>query len=247
MTRYVVRPKHIRRTPSIIAGALGAVTRRVDASRCLPFDLNQDFFMAVPASVPIGADPSRWEQLNLFSRSNKASQRVLMMGEGITTPDSFDPYMNRVVVRPYRHMGGVDYTVQDVGSPIPEGYYASNLFPKTREYRVVYHRGQVLCTYLKKLPPNVEPDIEGPWNHDITGATFMTVTRNINDKLLGTMFYTDMARAMESTIGFDYLNTLAVDVLYCDDMPGSYAVCEFNLCPGITIQNTIDKLVSLNR
>lgn len=241
--RYVVRPRSVRGTPRRLARALRAETRVVNARNVYEFDPSRDLFLAIPPLPRVrltssGSEDS-YRTLHNFYTRHKAGQRSLLQGYNIKTPADYEPFEGQYVHRPMRHMGGVDFNLS-TESVAPDGQYSSPLFRKTREYRVLYCRGRRVCTYFKRVE---ERDPRVPWNHDITGATFMTVERDINDKLIGTSFYNDMALLMGSwhSSGFHYAGLIAVDVMY-NRFDNSYAVCEFNFAPGITIDGTFERI-----
>lgn len=240
MIRYIVRPKGIRSTPRRLVTELGARDTRVVNARNTRFDINQDLLLAIPSVCPVNALPWKFDNLHNFYTRDKYGQRCILQSEGVKTPLDYEAHEGRYVIRPTRHMGGLDYTVQD-GPSCAAGYYASPLFAKTREYRVIYMRGRRVATYLKKTTGDI--DMEQPWNHDTAGATFMTINREINDKLRGTSYYQDMAGLLscQNPIGLNYAGLLAVDVMY-RDADEAYAVCEVNFAPGLSIETTFDKM-----
>lgn len=243
--RYVVRPTSIVTTPRRISTELGATsTMKVNARRT-HFDANRDLMLAIPERCPLNMPAEKHRNLREFYTRDKRGQRRLLREEGIKTPDDYEAHDNRYVIRPTRHMGGLDYNVQ-TGDECSSGYYASPLFLKTREYRVIYMRGRRVATYLKKLPEDFTSSdnySEAPWNHDTAGATFMTINREVNDKLRNTSFYTDTADLLscQNAIGLDYAGVLAVDVMYRDN-DQQYAVCEVNFAPGLSIESTFDTM-----
>lgn len=264
--RYVVRPSHIRRTPQLIAEGLNATTRRYPGRG--PYDPRRDFFLVYPrpGCLDSGAisEPARllssrrvaqergsgstslsYEELYEFFSSDKARQRISLAAAGVSTPYTARSSSVRTnntvpvgsfITRPLRHSRGQGYRITpDPNDFIPGQEYIQQLYPKDREYRVIYCYGDPIIVLRKKVAEDTPQ--EAPWNH-AAGARFQTINDVPNCRLCHTEFFETMDRL--PIIKSAHL--VAVDVMYSNTL--GYSVCEFNTCPGITIEANLRKVVS---
>lgn len=235
--RDIVRPNSIGRTPRRLKTALGA-RRTVKVSDVVTADYQQDLFLAYPEPTRVINRPPDYRFICSFYQSNKVTQRTVLQDLGLPIVPMFNLRGNyeRFVVRPLRHSQGRDYRITaDVDDFNASTHYISALIPKDKEFRVLFYKGQHVCTYLKQNPNNI-PASE-PWTH-ANGCTFATINNPQNDKvhrlgLLDQLKETSLAK-FASLVAFDVL--AAGNTLY---------VCEANLCPGLTITGTIDKIVAI--
>lgn len=193
----------------------------------------------------IGAgDPHR----EPFRLAHKAGQRRRLEDMGIRTPNSYEPN-GKWVVRPLNHHGGRGFEVMEQEEkPRYRGKYSSPVFNRTHEYRVVYLRGERMFTLLKRVDEGMPQDV--PWNHS-GGSSFVTVNNWDNNRLRHTTFFEDF----EGQVGWPdgrqtFFNSLestphlvGVDVLY-NHSNRTYAVCEVNFAPGLTIENNLNAIVT---
>lgn len=100
---------------------------------------------------------------------------------------------------------------------------------------MIFVHGDPLITLLKKAPEGVSK--EEAWNHT-NGSRFLTVTKEKNDRLKGTDFYEKLSDV--PIIKFGHI--IAADVLWSDDL--GYVVCELNTCPGLTIEDNLERVVN---
>ena len=251
MLRYIVRPTNIRKTPRIIADALSVRTRTVDA-RHTCFDLSSDFFCAYPPAhrvvdgngVPCVGD-SCYESLRGFYTSSKPTQRLVLARSGIRTPwtrTSHTDWCNhgttvpRYIVRPFAHSGGRNYRITEDQNDFREGQeYLQAVFPKDREYRIIFIYGEPIIWYRKKVTQGTPAEVA--WNHD-TGSFFLTIQRPETCKLTETTAIEDLLR---SPI-IQNASIVAADIMWHPTL--GYSVCELNMCPGIQIPASIERIVS---
>lgn len=246
MIRYVVRPSGILSTPTRLKDALSAhsVVKYSDNKRFKPL---VDFFLAYPPEGRIEPAPGlEYSTLRHFFLSNKYEQRRAIHAAGLSVPETIginleatvpEPLQTSIsreafVIRPMRHMGGNGWRLDTEYDPRQE--YASRLFPKEREYRVIYCRGKHVVTLSKRVPTGLGTD--RPWNHTL-GCRFNSLNDERTTKLYrNTDFYThaDCSTVVRNA------DLVAVDVMMSAD--NRYAVCEFNFAPSISIQRTLDKI-----
>jgi hypothetical protein len=151
--------------------------------------------------------------------------------------DRFGPYPNtRWVVRPLRHRAGQGYRItQDPTDHDPAREYVQELYPKRREYRIIYCMGVPIITLLKRVPENADPD--GPWNH-ACGSTFIT----IEDLSRSYLRHTDVYDRLSAVPVIQNAHLVAADVLLGED--NDYVVSELNFCPALTIEANLRKVAS---
>lgn len=240
MVRYIVRPSGILTTPQRLKDTLEAQRIVLHCHPTKRFSSDTDFFLSYPrpSQVDVGNTPV-YLALRSFFVADKFEQRRLIHSAGIKTPrtlgidhDTTD-IRETFVIRPKRHRGGEGFRV---GPPVydPRTEYAAELFPKTREYRVIYCRGQKVATLYKRRPDSVT--VDQPWNHT-SGCRFCTLSDEGRTRLARyTSFYTDV---LNSEI-VQHADLVAIDVMLSED--NRYAVCEFNFCPSISIPTTLSKI-----
>lgn len=199
-----------------------------------PFDWNQDLFIGVPALTKTVNTPDDYIYLSRFYRRTKQEQRDTIRLNGLPTPDDYIPHENQWVHRPHRHFGGQDFVIKTTAVTEQDGWYSSPLFNRTHEFRAFFVRGQHVKSVLKKVNEGTPQDT--PWNHTY-GSRFLTINNPTDNDLLArhTQFYQHMQVVFDRpSNGFNLAAVLAVDVLYNANTQ-SYAVCEFNFAPRISI------------
>lgn len=143
----------------------------------------------------------------------------------------------KFVVRPLRHYGGTEYRITtDPTAWDPEREYLSELYPKDREYRIVCVRGEPLFTLLKRTPEGLSNT--EPWNHT-NGSYFVTVQDWSKNRLRHTDIF-DRIRSSDLIRSFDLCG---IDVLWSREHEQPYVVCEVNLCPALSIESNLRKVV----
>lgn len=247
MTRFVIRPPSIHRTPKLLARRLNADTRRSDSLR-VNFDYERDIFLSYPHPANLtrrtGATLAAvYRELFSFANTSKIRQRNTLRSAGVAVPDSASTHEaarelgeGRFIVRPYRHQGGAGYRLTSDPTDFIEGTeYVQRVFPKDREYRVIYAFGDPLVTLLKRAPEGVSNELA--WNHQ-QGALFQTITKEKNDRLLRT----DFREVMSKLPIINYGHIVAADVMWSDQH--GYQVCELNMCPGLTIPQNLERIAN---
>ncbi|SHH47605.1 hypothetical protein SAMN05444169_7641 [Bradyrhizobium erythrophlei] len=266
MPRWIIRPRKISTTPRLLASKLGIQTRSYPSARNQRqgFNFDRDFFLVYPDPTFVGhsafgGDDGAlcYEQLYRFFSQSKAGQRVLLRQSGLPIPDTTSSQIvasnwlvqrneqtgrfqahqpNSFIVRPLRHSGGSGFRLTSDPTDFIAGQeYVQRLFPKTREYRLIYVKGQLAVTLRKKVREGTRAD--QPWNHAV-GATFQTVNDLPSCKLTGTDIFT---RLSTQPI-IQHAHLVAVDVLYAR---GKYVICEFNSCPGLSIESNLMRIVNV--
>lgn len=248
---FVVRPAKIRTTPQAVAQELGCQTRRYPSRRHRLYDYNRDFFMAPVNPQDVQNAPQGYTDLYHFLSRDKYGQRLLLGRLGVPIPKTVGSHRqarevfgdggSRYVVRPLRHSGGRGYRVTENPLDFQERIeYLSELYPKKREYRVIFVFGNPLITLRKK--PHGEATEAEPWGH--VNSTFQTIKDVAGGKLANTDFYWRLAH--NPIIRAAHI--LAVDVVWNGKREGQeYAVLEFNTCPGIDIDANRAKVVEAIR
>jgi hypothetical protein len=198
------------------------------------FDYEKDFLFAVPKQEDTLNAPEGYPELRSLYYKHKGGQRRWLSSQGICTPDDYEPHEGKYIQRPFNHHSGRDYTVLDSApDSVPEGYYAAPLFKKTHEYRILMVKGEPLITLLKRNPEDGAIPVDQPWNH-ANGSSFITVNNPENNRLRHTSVVADL----HSNPTLNTAHILGVDVLYNHD-DRSYAVCEVNFAPSITLENNL--------
>lgn len=247
MVRFVVRPNNIRRTPKRLARLLSA-RRTALVSDSTKFDWLQDVFLAYPSEDRVANVDASYIASLKFYTSNKKAQRLLLHQSGVPIvpvyhdgafvgPEWDDTGM--YVIRPLRHRAGIGFSTLPKESLLTtlskQSEYVSPCIKKTKEFRVVYYKGQRISTYLKKVPANL--DYLDPWTF-AHGCVFHTVSKEINDKLNHIGFYD----RLDSSVVSD-CHLCAVDVLLTEDKKPY--VSEVNLCPGISVKRTLSRILGV--
>jgi hypothetical protein len=207
------------------------------------YDYRRDFFMGAVAPEHVRNAPHGYQEVfNFFSR-DKYSQRRALQAAGIPIPGipaGSDPSdqqpARKYVVRPLRHSAGRGYRVTESSTDYVAGSeYISVLYPKKREYRVVFAFGNPILTLRKK--PNEGVGYEQPWGH--SNSFFQTVNDLSTCRLAQTDFY---HRLVHNPV-IRLAHIVAVDVLWNPAESEPYVVLEFNACPGIQLEQNQQKLV----
>lgn len=244
---YVIRPRGIRGTPAKMAGTLQCQTRFYPNTRHpRRYDYLRDFFMTVPHPEHVSNAPATYNDLYHFSSRNKYGQRSILSNFvpvprfAATQAEAASLTGTQFVVRPLRHSGGLGYrTTGDRLDFIGGQEYISELFPKRREYRIIFLFGQPVVVLRKK--PNEGVDETQPWGHE--NSTFQTINDVPSCKLSGTDVFTRLS-AMPAV---QAAHITAADILYNSKSDPKYAVLELNFCPGIDIENNVNTITEVIR
>ena len=183
---FVIRPKHIYSTPKHIATDLACKVRSYPRPEKPKrrYVYNRDFFMVpIDPSVVINA-PTHYGDMYAFSTRNKLGQRQ-QLAQFVNVPrcagspeEASALEGAQFVVRPLRHTGGIGYRVTaDRHDFIPGQEYISELFPKRREYRIIFVFGQPLIVLRKKPNEGVTHDL--PWGHQNSLITSLEVSSSV--------------------------------------------------------------------
>jgi hypothetical protein len=251
--RFIIRPSDIRRTPRELASRFAVETRRYPSRIRTVFDYRRDLFLIYPPPQSVYNRPSRgangqfqsvypYERLYSFFSSNKAAQRQTLKLNGIPVPETYtDRYEAAYaiggtwIVRPLRHSGGQGYRITTNATDFQHGEYLSRVFPKDHEYRIIFVLGEPLITLYKRVPEGLSPQL--PWNH-ANGSTFVTVNDIRKCRLSRTNIY-DVLRSLPI---IKYGHIIAADILWSNG--NGYVICELNTCPGLTIDNNLERVAS---
>lgn len=250
---FVVRPRSILGTPRSINRAL----RRVDIRwklRYYPspvkpnrmFDYRRDFMMFPARPEHVLNAPAEYSSVFAFSQLNKYGQRRYLnefvpTPQAATTPAAAAALAgDKFVVRPLRHSGGLGYRVTSDRSDFnPGAEYISELFPKRREYRVIFVFGQPILYLRKKQHEGV--DETQPWG--AANSSFQTILDVPGSRLAGT----DCVPRLSNIPVVRAAHIVAADVLFNHKHDPVYSVLELNFCPGIDIENNLQKIVEVIR
>lgn len=139
------------------------------------------------------------------------------------------------IVRPRHHYGGsrffvclTDYQMRQAINMCGKGWYASEIFPKTHEYRVLVLQGYVVRV-SERFPGNAEGI---PWN--VTAGGFQ---RKLSHDVWPPSVIQTAISATEC-LGLDWG---AVDL--ATDVDGRVVIFEVNTAPGITNPRAVTRLV----
>jgi hypothetical protein len=234
----ILRPERNEQTPRALRELLpGWEMRRYPGWTSGQPDWNTDFFMVYPPAENVQNVNETYTQLRHFYQKNKPNQRRALGELGLPIAECALRILDvmdwpnagsqRYVVRPLRHEGGQDYRVTNNPRDFREGdEYVSKLFPKEREYRMLYVHGQLTMFWQKKKAEG-ETD-EGPW-----GAEGHSSFANITDWEGSYLFRnTDARTAIGNTFVARNSHIVAFDVLYSHTLR-SYVVLEANVCPAL--------------
>lgn len=244
----IVRPKGIYGTPHQVATELGVGTRYYpNPRRKRTFDYNRDFFMVPVAPEHVTGAPPTFAALHNFLTRNKYGQRRLLQEAGIPVPrvasrpeEAEGLTGERFVVRPLRHARGIGYRVtQNRLDFVTGAEYISELYPKRREYRIIFVFGEPLIWLRKK--PHEGCDETQPWGHE--NSTFQT----INDVPTCRLSSTDCATRLSQVPAVGTAHIVAADILYNRDHQQPYTVLELNVCPSLSIDNNRAKVLEAIR
>lgn len=244
--RYIVRPSGFMSTPKRIRRTVGAQGIRKHTANNVLFDYNQDLFLGYPHPMKLNrwTRPDYYSDLYNYFIGTKYQQRETLHNAGVKVPQTIgidiSPYQlsadAQLVLRPFRHTQGQDYTVTDINTLSMgdlRNHYASLIFPKRWEYRCVYMGGELLFTLFKKNQRQVE--YTRPWNLS-NGFFFMTVHQLENNRVRHTSFFDDV----QQWDLLDKYHLIAFDIMI--DEHFNYAVCETNFCPALTINNNLERI-----
>lgn len=220
------------------------------------YDARETAFLYYPPTKHVRNPWPGYAACRRYFWYHKRGQRNVI-GQYFNIPRSADEGEPPYIVRPLRHFGGRKFFVADseeerraAEREIDGGSYAMELIRRTREFRAFFVGGDHTTTMLKSLeeygyaeaeniPPTDDDELQRqPWNRDQMGTRYLTITREVNDKLTGTSFYDD-AEDFMSDYPFD---VLAIDVAY-NDNDDSYSVFETNFAPQCTVESTLNPMV----
>jgi hypothetical protein len=252
---FVVRPKAVFGTPKKITKELREKNPRWKL-RFYPnpqkpdrrFDYRRDFLMFPVSPDHVEGFPEAFVNSVNFAHKNKLHQRK-ELEQYVPVPKVSGSHAeaetlqgDQFVVRPLRHFGGMGYRVTSNRLDFSPGTeYISELFPKRREYRVIFLFGKPLIFMRKK--PNDNVTEEAPWGHQ--NSFFQT----INDIPGCRLSETDCVPRLSSCPAVSGAHIVAADILYNKNSEGKYSVLELNFCPGLDIDNNRARVVEgiLNR
>lgn len=201
-------------------------------------DYRRSCFVYYPRRRFVTNRPDTYRNLRSFFIKDKHSQRERLSNWFNVPIDAGYPK----ILRPLRHKGAEQYFVianeeelREVLQYIEFEYYTQTVFPKKKEYRVIYIYGEPLICLLKKnLDETEELDPALPWNG--TNTYFTTI--NINTcNLTRTSFFED-ARRFFQELPFD---VVAFDVGWrINNRIREYKLFEVNFAPGLAIEDNIE-------
>ncbi len=245
----IVRPRHIRGTPRRLAELLNTSTKAYPSARNT-YDAEEDIFTIYPDPAQVRNRGSRYDLCYGFFSGNKFQQRQALRGWGAPTPETFRTHeeaagsrQGQFVVRPFRHSGGSHYRVTDNPRDFIEGSeYISAVFPKTREYRWIFVRGQPAVFLRKKPDEGIQiPGVAEPWNHT-RGMFFRTVAQPNNSRLPQAA----VLAALGQCPVVQAADLIGIDILF-NQRDNSWVVCEINACPGISIEENLSRIADIFR
>ena len=229
---------HYRRHRALAQAVPDMDSVRSSVRRTVDYDTTA--FVYYPDPRRVHNTPEYYNRIRTFARYNKVGQRNVL-SEYFDMPRRYPDGEFPYVVRPLNHFGGREFHVvdneadlQDVRNGL-DGSYAVELFRRDKEFRHLFIGGEHIVTLYKDRPEGVAQ--EEPWNHAQAGTTFMTVTRDVNDKLLETDFYESAERFFR-----DYpLDVVAFDTAY-RYRDNAYRLFEVNLAPQVTIPHVLESI-----
>lgn len=256
---YVVRPASILNTPRNLADAFKAKLLKYRNGSLVPQitpTWDSTLLLVYPPAECLDAAPDFYPELRDFFAADKCGQRRRLGKLGIPVPPTFR-WKNdaaaygaahpgaKYVVRPMRTVRGQGYDVRTDPTNFEEKVqFCSRLFPKTREYRVIFVFGTALLTIEKRVPPTLS--WKDPWNHD-NGATFVTISGNCS------LHQSDFYGRLEGCSIIRHADIVAADVLWTDDQNAAvefnspYLITEFNVCPGLGPDNRAKVVEFVNK
>lgn len=239
MFRYLLKSKQFRTTPIYLKRTLNIRKLVSVGGRFSPdLDWNQDLFLAYPKPSQYNNQlqnlPNSYDIISNFYTANKKLQRSILNSYNIKTPESYAANARHFVVRPLRHYGGINFRVTNNSEDYnPQYEYISPLFPKKREYRVIFVFGTPLIILRKK--PDDNATVDAPWNHT-NGSFFQTISSLSECRLhTQTSFFSDISDCPL----IQHTHIVAADVL---TNSSDYAVCELNFSPAITLPNNLQRI-----
>ena len=225
------------------------------------FDWQRDMFINLIRLVDykILYAPINYEDMRHLLVSSKGWQRKVITELGISTPPVFDAeFENKFIVRPPFHHAGKGFikvdsleAAYDEAKKLGNRAYISQVVPFEKEFRVIYGNfngePQIIAVLLKKAAEGYWREDGFPIGHHLN-SKFITVHNEVNNKLLLTTFFDDVKGFFEK---YPY-QFMAFDVGYQtterykngNDKVGRYWVFEMNFAPEVTIQNTLDKILT---
>lgn len=244
--KYIVRPPNIVTTPRLLSIMFKSKIRKdlnpTERNRSSYFFTyypelkNRNFF-----STPI--DNDHYLVARDFQYATKFHQRERIRSLGFKVPDSFlhpggMKNGNRYIIRPLRHTQGNGYVVSDDPKELKHGMYASEIFPKTHEYRLILIKG--IPTVLLKKEFSGEKKAESAWNHSTGEATFITINTEVSNLKVNTDLFKHIGKP-EVQANLSCFDIIAMDIMY-NKKRREYSICEFNLCPSLSIENNLERI-----
>lgn len=245
---FVVRPRHILGTPTRVAHELDCQTRFYpNTRRPRVFDYNRDFLMYPVKGEHVRNATADYNAFVSFMEKNKYGQRLALGHGGIPIPGTAGSQRDaarlngrQFVVRPLRHSRSSGYRVTETASDFREGTeYISALYPKKREYRIIFVFGEPLIVLRKK--PNEGVTVEESWGH--VNSFFQTINDVPNSKLAAT----DCISRLSNFAPVRGAHIVAADILFNRKETEPYVVLELNACPSLEIEGNLNRVVEAIR
>lgn len=248
MIKHIIYPSGIITTPRRLKEELNArylssrITRHHNPSSTLFLSYARESVH----TTGVATHPT-YVGLSEFYRSSKLSQRkkIGLCGVGVPASatrgsaelETIEDLGHGFVCRPFNHRGGQGWRHVSTPHEVGNEEYVSPIFPKYREYRLIYVLGEPIIV-LRKRPvrdssERIDPTV--PWNH-AQGSSFVTVNEASNDYTLQTSLREDL----ENVLVLKQSDIVGIDVML--DRHNNYQVCEFNTCPALTLDNNIEKV-----
>ena len=218
-------------------------------------DASETAFLFYPPAKHVRNPWHGYARCRRYFWFHKRGQRKVL-GDYLSIPRGQDGGDPPYIIRPVRHFGGREFYVaeseEDVRrkrNRIDGRSYVMEMVRRTREFRAFFVGTTHTTTMLKSLedygyenaenmPPTDDDELQAqPWNRDQMGTRYLTINRDVNDKLQNTSFYDD-AQEFLSQYPFDIL---AIDVAY-NDNNNTYTVFETNFAPQLTICSSLNPL-----
>jgi len=238
--RYIIRPRAILTTPKVLAERMNCRTRRVNPTTRRKYSYFRDFLLTYPPLELMDEKTRAYEpyrSIRSYASSDKRDQRRLLELPCPKEYESNQPlHPLGYIIRPLRHLGGRDYrwsqTAEDYN---PETEYASEVFPKTHEYRVITVFGKIISVLRKRPPENALPHTA--WNH-LQGSSFQTV-----EAARCNLTHTSCLDDISNNTIVKLAHLTGIDVLLARD-PWRYVICEVNFCPSLSVESNLTEVIS---
>lgn len=271
MTRYIIRPQGINKTPRLLKAALNATrTLRYPFVGLRRPDRLRDFFLVYPPAEQLEnfnaltqTQRENYQRIREFCGSNKAIQRGLIEALSFPIPETYTSTNTELppgvyIARPLRHSSGRGYrlirgvptntTTTEVSQYSIQEYEPSTSWDPSCEYLQEFypknHEYRVLVSRgipIITLLKRVPESLSNEAPWNHSQGSSFVTVNNIENNRLR---HTDIYDLIGNNSFFHGVDLCGIDVMMSRNHEKPYVITEFNFCPSITIPDNLTRIAN---